>query len=118
MSSIVISAILVAVVLSLSFSGFFTRFNILDSYNKEASLALAEACGEIAVLKLMQDNTYLGTELVNIGDNSCYVQPISSGSYQISTTAKVPDNDGGAVSNILIELDPVTLGVNRWREEY
>src|SRR3989338_10652840 len=86
MSSIVISAILVVVVFSLSFSGFFTRFNLLDSYNKEASLALANACGDIAVLKFIQDDTYSGNETLPIGSDSCGVLLISPGSYEIKTT--------------------------------
>src|SRR3989344_7662148 len=116
MSSIVISAILVAVVFSLSFSGFFTRFNLLDSYNKEASLALANACGDIAVLKFIQDNTYFGNETLPIGSDSCGVLLISPGSYEIKTTARVPDNAGGAISNIVINLDTTTFAVTRWRE--
>ncbi len=116
MSSIVISAILVAVVFSLSFSGFFTRFNLLDSYNKEASLALANACGDIAVLKFIQDNTYSGNETLPIGTDSCDVLLISPGSFEIKTTARVPDNAGGAVTDLIINLDPTTLAITRWRE--
>lgn len=112
MTSIVISAILVAVVFSLSFSGFFTRFNLLDSYNKEASLNLANACGEIAILKFIQDNNYSGNETLSVGSESCVILLISSGSFEIKTTAV----KYGAVSNIVINLDPTTLAVTRWRE--
>jgi large exoprotein involved in heme utilization and adhesion len=110
-SSIVISVILVAVVFSISFSGFFTRFNLLDGYNKEASLELANACGEIAVLKLIQDNTYSGNETLDISSDSCTVLLISPGSYEINTTA----DKGGAVSNVKINLD-TSYNVIRWRE--
>ena len=112
MSSIVISAILVAVVFSLSFSGFFTRFNLLDSYNKEASLALVNACGDIAVLKFIQDDTYPGDKTLPVGGDSCDVLFISPGSYEIKTTAV----KNGAVSNIVINLNSMTLNVTRWRE--
>ena len=111
MSSIVVSAILVAVVFSLSFSGFFTRFNLLDSYNKEASLNLAEACGEIAVLKRVQDNTYSGNETLFIGSEECGVRPIVG--LTIQTTA----TKGGAISNIVIDLDSsIPPNITRWRE--
>jgi len=116
MSSIVISSILVAVVFSLSFSGFFTRFNLLDSYNKESSLQLAEACGDIAVLKKIQDINYSGNEAVPIGSDSCFIFLVTSNI--IDTTAKVPNDDGGAVSNIRIELDLSASppAITRWRE--
>lgn len=113
MSSIVISVILVAVVFSLSFGGFFTRFNLLDSYNKEASLALAEACANIAVLKHIQNNSYLGNETLSVGTDACQVLPfqIVSGETVIKTTAV----KGGATTNVQVNLSP-DLEVVRWRE--
>lgn len=114
MSSIVISAILVAVVFSLSFSGFFTRFNLLDSYNKEASLNLAQSCGDIAVLKRIQDGAYAGNETLTVGSDSCQVLTFETSGSEIiiKTTATVHN----AVSNIQINLNSSTLAVNRWRE--
>lgn len=112
MTSIVISAILVAVVFSLSFSGFFIRFNLLDSYNKEASLNLANACGEIAVLELIKDSNYSGNKTYTISGDSCGVLLISPSSFEIKTTAV----KYGAVSNLVINLDPTTLAITRWRE--
>lgn len=113
MSSIVISAILVAVVLSLSFSGFYTRFNLLDGYNKEASLKLAEACGQMAVLKRIQNNSYAGNETLSVGSEHCKVRPVlTPGDIIIETTASV----SGAFSNIRVNLDPPTLIITRWRE--
>lgn len=109
MSSIIISAVLVAVVFSISFSGFFTRFNLLDSYNKEASLALAEACGNIAILKKVQNSSYAGGESLAIGSETCTVNPITG--LEIKTTA----NKDGAISNILINLNS-SFVVTRWRE--
>lgn len=114
MSSVVISAVLVAVVFSLSFSGFFTRFNLLDSYNKEASLNLAGACGDIAVLKKIQDNSYAGSETLAISSDQCSIRPIpTTPPIIIKTTA----TKNGAVSNIVIDLDSSTPPtVTRWRE--
>ena len=114
MSSIVISVILVAVVFSVSFSGFFTRFNLLDSYNKEASLNLAQSCGDIAVLKRIQDDTYTGNEVLSIGSDECNIRPIpTTPPIIIETTA----TKGGAVSNIVIDLDSSTPpNITRYRE--
>jgi hypothetical protein len=114
MSSIVVSAILVAVVFSLSFAGFFTRFNLLDSYNKETSLRLAQACSDIAVLKRIQNVSYHGDETIAIGSETCQILALElSGSEKIIKTTA---NKGGAISNIQVNLDLATLLVNRRRE--
>lgn len=114
MSSIVLSAVLVAVVFSLSFSGFFTRFNLLDSANKESSLGLAEACAQIAVLKKQQDMAYLGNETIMVGSESCQVLPIENLGSEV--LIKTRAEDGGAISNIQINLNFANLEVLRWRE--
>jgi len=116
MSSIVISVILVAVVFSLSFGGFFTRFNLLDGYNKEASLALAQACGEIAVLKKVQDPFYSGNEVFTIGSQTCSILPVeiydNGERAEIKTTADI----GGAITNLQITYDCPNQIVKRRRE--
>jgi hypothetical protein len=60
-SAIIISALLLTITLGLGFSGFFSRFNIFDSESKERSLALAEACVNMAILKLATDKDYAVT---------------------------------------------------------
>jgi len=113
MSSIIISAVLVTVVLSVSFGGFVARFNILDSYNKESSLALAEACAEIAILSRVENSNYTGDEYFTIGSEECRVRPITvPGDVMIETTA----SKSGVVSNIIVNLDAGDLSVKRWRE--
>ncbi len=77
-SSIIISAVLVAVVFSLSFSGFFTRFNLLDSEYKERSYELAYACFNVAVLRLASDSGYLGNETVTVGADTCQIRTITT----------------------------------------
>ncbi|MDP3697532.1 MAG: hypothetical protein Q8R55_05975 [Candidatus Taylorbacteria bacterium] len=112
-SSIIIASILTAVIFAVSFRGFFTRFNLLDSENKERSLALAEACANLAILKRFQDNTYAGNETLAVGSESCKVRPVlTPGDIIIETTASV----SGSFSNIRVDLDPTTLTINRWRE--
>lgn len=112
-SSIIIAAILTAVIFAVSFRGFFTRFNLLDSESKERSLALAEACGQIAVLKRIQNSSYTGNETLLVASEHCKVRPVLSlVDIVIETTASV----SGSFSNIRINLDPTALTINRWRE--
>lgn len=114
MSTIILSAVMLAVVFSLSTSGFFTRLNLLDSENKEASFALAEACGQIAVLKLHQNSSYTGNETITVEREVCRILAKETSGSEI--IIKTKSTIGGAVSNVIINLDSITLAVNRWRE--
>jgi len=74
MSVIIISVILLLIASTLSFTGFSGRLNILDSEYKERSLALAEACLDMVLLKLAIDPTYSGGPPdVNVGTNKCSI---------------------------------------------
>lgn len=64
-SAIIISAVLIALVFSASTSGMYARFNALGSEYKRASLALADSCSNIALLRLAQDYNYAGGETVS-----------------------------------------------------
>ncbi len=77
-SVIIISAVLLIVATTLSFSGFFGRFSVLEHEFKKKSFSLAEACAEQARLKLFIDNEYSGNETVNVGTDSCQIFPSSN----------------------------------------
>lgn len=74
-SVVIISFVLLLAATTLSFGGFYSRFNILDSESKEASDELADACIEHARLLLSLDTTinnisaYSGT--ASVGSDSC-----------------------------------------------
>ncbi len=74
-SAIVISVMLIGLAFVSSFTGYFARFNILDTEFKKKSLGLAEACAEIALLKLAANPTaFFSTadELnIDIGGETC-----------------------------------------------
>jgi hypothetical protein len=55
-SAIVISALLVLITISLSYSGFFVRANVLDTEFKKESLGFAEACVDVARIKIANTN--------------------------------------------------------------
>ncbi len=90
-SVIIISASLMLVAVSLSFSGFYARFNIFDSELKARSNALADACVDVALLKLAGDSTFAGNATTPLGADSCYIFPIitTTGQATIHTRAVV-----------------------------
>lgn len=120
MSAIVISILLLAITVGLGFSGFFGRFNILDSENKERSLALAEACADKAILNFVQNQTYNPVnECVEVGDvcpdgtNICtIVSKIFSGS---GTTFKTQACINESVTNLEVIIDN-NFTVTSWQE--
>ena len=57
-SAIVISSLLIIIAASLGYTGFFSRFNILDGEYKETSLGLAESCAEIARVEIANNSTF------------------------------------------------------------
>jgi hypothetical protein len=76
-SVVIISFVLILVAVTLSFTGYFSRYDILDSENKKRSEALAEACLESARLAIAIDNYSFTKTEVSVGNEKCY--------YRIST---------------------------------
>ena len=77
MSAVIISVLLLSIVAALSFSTYFTRFNIFDSFTKERSRSLAESCADYALLKLRElPSSYAGYETITVsGDETCAILP-------------------------------------------
>lgn len=82
MSSIIISAMLILIVMNMSLTGFYTRTNILDSENKERSSALADACLDIALLGFVQNSSYSGNVNTIVGENTCFIGPVTTSGPQ------------------------------------
>jgi len=110
-SAIIITVVLLTLVVSVSFTGFFGRFDILGSETKEISQGLAEACIETAIIKHAQDNTYAGNnDPIPVGENECTIvsiTPVGSGNILIRAQGKFP-KDGllPAFTNLEVELNP------------
>src|SRR4051812_37368466 len=82
LSAIIISAILLLIIVNQSSASLFTRSNILDYELKEKSLALAEGCGEVARLRLIENTSYAGHETIEVGESDCEIESISTAGSQ------------------------------------
>lgn len=122
-SAIIITALLLIITFTVSFSSFFARFNILDSEFKKVSTGLAEACAETAILELARGNTPADDTCVNVGDpcpsgpkvcKICHVENLGSNQYDIKTRAVYQ----GATTNLLVNVTITTIDVitNSWEE--
>lgn len=113
-SIIIISAILMLVAVTLSFTGFYGRYNALDSEFKERSLALAEACAEEAILKIVMDAGYFGSETVEVEDEQCTIGAITVlGNIK---TFRAEAVFGEAYTNLEISYDFVNRSIASWEE--
>ncbi len=111
MTAIILTAILLIVTITLNQTSFFTRGILLDSEYKERSAALAEACVDVARLKLANDITYPGNEIIGVGGKQCKIWSITAGSI-----IKVTATSSEAVTNLEVAVDPTDISVVSWKE--
>ncbi len=111
MSAIIISVVLLLLATSLSLTGFYDRSNILDRELKEKSSALAEACVDTAILKLANDPTYSGNEIITVsGGETCRIESISGG-----TIISKANYNNTYFTNLEVDVDS-NFSVTRWEE--
>jgi len=77
-SAILISAALLLIASSLSFTSYYGRFNILDMELKLRSAALAEACADQSLLELTNNPAYTGNATTTVSSDLCYISQITS----------------------------------------
>ncbi len=118
MSSIIIVLVVTTMAFALGMLGFFNRFNILDSQLKETSFALAEACGDTALLNLANNPNYTPVnEVVSFGSEQCTIVSLQSDTPAINqTTIKTKAVENTSVSNIQIVVNSDDLSVITWQE--
>ena len=124
-SAIIISVLLLAITLAITFSAYFARFNVLDSESKERSVGLAEACGDTAILKYSEDNSYVpspvfnfitqtGGESVNVNSDQCTIASVdTSGSQKIIKTQAYINK---SYTNLRIGIDSTDFTIKSWDE--
>ncbi len=78
-SVVIISFILLSAAVTLNFSGFFGRFNILDSESKERSDNLANSCINQARLILVSQADFTGTGQIKLAKDSCNYEILPGG---------------------------------------
>ncbi len=119
-SVVIISVLLMAVTFALSFSGFFSRFDILYAEYKEKSVSLAEACADTALLKIAQNPNYPSpspnpvNEDISIGSDKCTIISVDTAGSQ--KTIKVKAIVQKSHTNLKIIANSSDLSVVSWEE--
>ncbi len=114
MSVLLVSGILLLVVSVSSYSGYFSRLNVLESEFKERSLALAEACADEALLNLARDASYSGNVTIVIGGTPCTIGPVVT--LETSIVFRTKASFKNAHTNLRISVNRETLTTLSWEE--
>ncbi len=117
MSAVIISAILVTATVTGSLTGFYTRFNILDSEFKNKSASLAEACVDVLLIKLAEDSSFGASALTYTvsGSDTCTVFAATNptGSPRIFKVQGIYQN---SYTNLQVAVDVDSLALVSWQE--
>lgn len=116
MSAVIISAILLTATVTGSLTGFYTRFNILDSELKKRSSALAEACADVVLYRLLEDPAYAGPSIgYPVGSDTCniYVANNPSESLREFRVQGVYQN---SYTNLKLSVDVDSISIVSWQE--
>lgn len=112
-SAIIISILLITITLGLSFNGFFSRFNVLDSEFKTRGINLAEGCAEIAISKAI-----VGSDMNSSTSDCSIVRSNFTTTGAIIETQSIINNK--IYTNLRIEISTSTNTLthpNFWRIE-
>ena len=115
MSAIIISALLLAITVSLGFNGLFGRLNIVDSESKERSSALAQACADKEIPNLAKEVSY--TNPVQVGSDQCTIVSVavdvpSVGQTTIQTQAVI----NKSYTDLQVIIDSSNFSIISWQE--
>src|SRR3989304_7508016 len=81
-SAIIITILILALVATVSSTGYFGRFNVLGSLTKEEGDALSEACADTALLDLALDTNYAGATTTKVASTTCTILAIETNGYE------------------------------------
>jgi len=115
-SVIIIVALLMVISVAVSFSGFFSRFGILENEYKEVSSGLAEACADTAILKLAGDWSYFGSESVIVGSNNCQIISVQDSGSQKLIRAQANYKNSYTNLEIKVSKGASSINIDSWKE--
>ncbi len=115
-SVLIISGLLVMALCTVSMSGFFSRFNILNTEFKEMSASLAESCINTTLLKLAQNISYGGNETILVVDQSCTIRSVVPGSISGQLIVESQAIVEHAYTNLRATINSNDFSIISWQE--
>ena len=80
-SVLILSVVMLGFVIAGSTRAFYARANGLERIYKEKSESLADTCASVLLLKLMQDESYAGHEVYELGEGRCRIGPVEKDGF-------------------------------------
>jgi len=118
LSTVIISVLLLAAVISLGTRGVMGRYLLLDLENKKKSEGLASACVQSAIIGIAVDPTHEdANNTVAVGKSECLIVSVlantpSAGKTTIETQGIV----SGATTNLRVVVDSATADIESLKE--
>ncbi len=106
-TSIILAILIMIVAISFGSSSIFTRFNVLDLNNKQASYFIARSCLNRALLSLADNGNYAGNETINISSYQCIILAVETSGQ--NTIIKSRSQISGATTNLKLTVNAATL---------
>ena len=116
-SVVIIALILGVITFSLSASGFFLRFNVLESEFKRTGLGLAETCAQKAMEDIFKGSITI-PQTITVGTDSCRICNVTgsgTGPYTILTRAL--KNKSYTNLTASVNIVGANMTVNSWQEQ-
>lgn len=113
-SVLILSVVMLSLALTSSTS-FIRELQIIETTkNKKISFNGANACAEAAIDRLGRNINYAGNEIINLGNVSCTILPISSGPPWVIKSQSVYQNQYTRIIVNLSSRSPVVI--SSWEE--
>jgi predicted PurR-regulated permease PerM len=103
---VIVSFLLMALVFSVSSSGFFSQSTTTIGYLSAVTDELADSCLNIGLLKLVESRNYTGNETVSVGIGQCTLLPILVNGTQKNIRATATTQ--GIITNASVVVETAT----------
>lgn len=116
-SVLIISAVVILIATSASLVSISESDMALQQNQAKESFYLADACAEYTLMKLGSVLNYAGNETVTIGENSCFIRPIS-GSGNFNRIIEVQSTFSNQTRKIRIQVSQISpvMQITSWQE--
>lgn len=114
-SALMIALLIVVLVASYGIVSYLTRAGISDSHIKEKSRSLADACVEMARLKLSYDSSYAGNETISIASDTCKIVSVAASGTQ--RVVKAQGQYNLSYTNYTVSVSATGSTVFSWEEK-
>lgn len=114
-ATLILSAVILLVAVSNAARVRAQTQGLIEQEARANSRMLADSCGEIAIMKIGENNNYAGNETINQGGLTCTIISVTKNANTYTIHARgVSGKSGTEVEITVTSLDP--LAISDWKE--